>query len=585
MSLLKNNAAENSENNLPGVDITETLSMKKRFTEWLITVLSGILLSCAYPPFELDILIWIALIPLMLMIRPRAKWRTIFLGYSFGYAHYATSLLWLNEVGFGAGFLMALPCALFPMFWFMAASSFCNRIGPKIAPPGQEPAAKKVTISTKQRLLQYGTPVLVLPMLWVSFEWIRSWILTGFPWNQLGISLWQQTALISSCAWFGVYGLSFLIAAVNTSIFCSIRIIQKQTKINLRSIWIPLPFLILTATPFVLIALTRQPLQKPDHEFHAALIQGNIPQCRVYTQEQFQEALEIYSTLSTQVVKGAGKAGLPLDLIVWPETAIPAPLDSSTFAYPLLLLRNELATPLLIGAVERRIKPGAEPPYAEEQVQLFNTAVYYNKNGKRIENYDKIHLVPFGEFTPLGEHLPWLVELIGMGRDLIPGKDYTIFNFTENARAGVNICFEDVFPEISRHFVLNGATILITLTNDAWYAESAGSRQHMIHAIFRAVENQRPLLRSGNNSDSCLILPDGTVFGRMYDPKTGTPFVRDFNVYPVPVWNNLPTTFYTKYGNIFAWACTFISMLLWLIDITHKTQERNAFTNSLKKQQ
>jgi apolipoprotein N-acyltransferase len=174
---------------------------------------------------------------------------------------------------------------------------------------------------------------------------------------------------------------------------------------------------------------------------------------------------------------------------------------------------------------------------------------------KVLDHYDKIHRVPFGEYVPFSRYLPWLVKWIGMGRDLTPGTEHTVFDLPKGVRAGVNICFEDAFAGISRAFVQRGANVLVTITNDAWYAESSGSRQHLLQAVFRAAETRRPLLRSGNNSDTCLIMPDGSITNLLCNPDTGNPFYRGAGVYDVPVWADPPTTFYTRHGDLFAILC------------------------------
>ena len=147
-----------------------------------------------------------------------------------------------------------------------------------------------------------------------------------------------------------------------------------------------------------------------------------------------------------------------------------------------------------------------------------------------------------------------------MGRGLTAGTEYTVFHLPNGARAGVNICFEDAFAEISRQFALRGANLLLTLTNDAWYAESAGSRQHLTHAVFRAVECGLPLFRSGNNSDTCLILPNGSVVDVLRDPETGNAFVRGARGYRVPVWAYPLQTFYVRHGDVFAHLCSWATV-------------------------
>ena len=151
-----------------------------------------------------------------------------------------------------------------------------------------------------------------------------------------------------------------------------------------------------------------------------------------------------------------------------------------------------------------------------------------------------------------------LREMIGMGRDLTPGKAPHLIELPKGLKAGINICFEDAFPEISREFTLLGANLLCTITNDSWYNQSCGAEQHTSHVIYRAVENRRPFFRSGNNSHTCFITPDGNRLGQL-TAKDGSPFTRDFQAYDLPVYDGWPNTFYTRHGNLFAILCTILA--------------------------
>jgi apolipoprotein N-acyltransferase len=178
-----------------------------------------------------------------------------------------------------------------------------------------------------------------------------------------------------------------------------------------------------------------------------------------------------------------------------------------------------------------------------------------------VEVYDKMHPVPFGEYVPFERTFPVLSNLFGMGRGLTAGRRYSTFSVRPDVRLGPLICFEDVFPEQARGMVLRGANVLLTITNDAWYWETSGSRQHLLNSVLRAVETCRPLVRSGNNSDTCLVLPDGRIVDPLRDPATGSPFARRAGVFTVPVYDRLPTTFYTLYGNLFAVLCAIAAAL------------------------
>jgi len=325
-----------------------------------------------------------------------------------------------------------------------------------------------------------------------------------------------------------------------------------------------------------LLTLRQRPATQPDDLLRVLAVQGNIPQCRKWTQEQLDESIQVYTSLSRDMARSTEP-----DLIVWPETAIPAPLRyDKQYNQSMEELFRDVKTRMLIGTIDyRQAAPvGTTSPVADgsgtPDYQVFNSAFLLAPDGRIEESYDKIHTVPFGEYTPFERLFPWLTDIIGMGRSLTAGREFTLFELPHGARAGVNICYEDAFPEISRQFVLRGANVLMTLTNDAWYAESAGSRQHLIHAVFRAVENRRPLFRSGNNSDTCLILPSGRIVGQLYDTNTGSPFVRAARCYDVPVWKQQEYTFYTLHGDVFAKVCALAAMLIWVVLAQQRFREK-----------
>ena len=499
---------------------------------------------------------WIFLLPLLCVAPPPGARGRALLGYAFGLAHFLPSLAWLNEIGFAAGVLLALICALFPMLWYMIVLGIVDALRPA-GKPGSPPAPPSPPIALSGALNQCLF-TLGAASAWVALEWTRGWIFTGFPWNQIGVSQWRRLTLLQLTTVTGVYGLSFLLLAFNVAFACTVYDWYRSFragKASRRLSW-PLGLVVVLLLPTLWIAARTPRLPSPDQALRVFAVQGNIAQCRAFTQEQLQLSFDVYMDLTRQAVPTTRP-----DLVIWPETAIPAPLYNEQYRTLLGKLLAETQTPMLIGAVDFRRSPAATTNEAsvdgEDNVRGFNSAFHITPDGGVADHYDKIHLVPFGEFTPLESVLPWLSNIIGMGRSLTPGTEFTVFSLPNGARAGVNICFEDVFTSISRGFVKRGANVLMTLTNDAWYAESSGSRQHMLHAVFRAVEHRRPLFRSGNNSDTCLILPNGRVTDLLEDPVTGNRFVRGSRTYSIPVWdsNTLGMTFYTRHGDVFAGLC------------------------------
>lgn len=516
--------------------------------EFGTAIASGLLLSAAFAPLEWDLLAFVALVPLLWLPPPASVGRRAAIGYVFGLAHGLTNLWWLNTIGFAAGILLALICAFYPMLWYLGASALLRRWRTdRAAAAADTEDVPPPTFSMGRQCLL----TLLLPALWVALEWVRGWLFTGFSWNQLGICQWQRLALIQVAQFTGVYGVSFLLVSINVALALTWRGMWETLAHRApqrRSVALYLVAALLL--PTVWQGRHLLPLGHPDAAVNIALVQGNIPQCRDWSQEELDTSLAVYTSLTRKAVASSGRPSL----VVWPESAIPAPARfNEQYAAELAKLIPDIRTPLLIGTLDYR-PPTPDTP--QEDWPAYNSALLLDETGAIRAHYDKIHRVPFGEFVPFSRWFPWLVRWIGMGRDLTPGREYTIFDLPADIRGGVMICYEDAFGDLARQFSRRGADLLLTLTNDAWYAESAGARQHFTHAVFRAVENRRPLLRSGNNSDSGLILPNGRVQDLLVDLVTGSRFVRDFTTVTVPVWRHQPQTWYARHGDVFAQACT-----------------------------
>lgn len=537
-----------------------------RFDPWLrglACLLSGLLLTTAFPPLEWAWMAWVALLP-ALLAGPTADLRGRIVGGAvLGLAHCLTLFGWLNEVGFFAGFLLGAAIAVFPALWYIAVAKFATK---NVTSPndgeGRSPSAAvggfPAPSRGRRRLLELAR-VLLPAALWVTLEWVRSWLFTGLPWGFAGISQWQQRPLLPLVTVTGVHGLSFLILAVNLSLArLLLAVWRRQWTLCVPRGAVLAAVLILTFAAPQGAALLYPPPLLSERTVRIGAVQGNIPQSRGRGEEMLPVALEAYDQISRSLVR----TDQP-DLLLWPETAVPAALRyDETYARMVETLCRDTRTPLMMGSIDYRFPPtnGGNGEDGDETDRNaapdgFNSAFLLGPTGDILEHYDKIHLVPFGEYTPFEELLPFLADWIGMGRSLTAGSEHTLFRLPGRIRAGVNICYEDCFPHISRTFTRRGAEVLLTLTNDAWYAQSAGSRQHMIHAVFRAVENRRPLMRSGNNSDTCLIQADGRVEGLLYDEDSGNRFIRAGKVYHLQAPQTLPLTFYTRFGDVFALLC------------------------------
>ena len=515
----------------------------------IAALVSGLMLSCAFPPLNWSIMAWFALVPIMLVPTPRKKLERILIGLLFGYAHFATALHWLNEVGFCAGYLLAVVCALFPMAWYCIVGAFNWRLKDKRN--ATLPGAGYVFIADEWILIAH---ILIQAALWVAIEYLRSMIFTGFPWDMVGISQFRRLGVASLAQYTGVYGVSFMVLLANGIIAAELSRQARMFFVKARRQF-PWHFALMTvALVPICILQARKELLPPEGtpNIRVAAVQGNIPQCREWTEEQFVQALRTYVRLSEK----AAADYKDLDMLLWPECAVPAPIDYQPYMSILITMQQRIRKPILLGAL-RVVGSPSDPENSTD----FNSAVLLDENSHVIETYDKMHLVPFGEYTPFGDAFPILRDMIGMGRDLTAGRHSVLFSLAKGAVAGVNICFEDAFPTISRNFTLQGANILMTITNDAWYNRSSGAEQHLSHAVFRAIENRRPLLRSGNNSHTCLITPNGAILGVIDNKDDGSPFVSSCQAYDVPI-HEWGTTFYTRHGDIFAQACAAVAVAL-----------------------
>lgn len=543
-------------------------------------ILSGALLATAFPPLEWSPMAFLGLTPYLLCPQPRRlRWRI--LGAALlGYSHFLISLWWLNTVGFGAGALLAIPCACFPALWALLWGALLWRRKPREeipldfrqrtdAFPDTAPAHR-----TGADLTVFPTPrafllaALLAAALWTSLEWIRGWIFTGFPWNALGVSqAFSPLRLLATLA--GAYGISFFLVWINLLLA---GLVARRERRLLPPLLATLLFLGGWCT---LEHLRRIPLEETP--LRVTAIQGDVPECREATPEEVQLAWERYASLTLRAAKE------PTDLFLWPEGALPVPLTTPAYSQGLRGLLAQLPKPLLLGALDVRDpfppdpdrpdpdRPGQEPP-------VFNSAFLLRKDSAvlslsracREDYYDKTHLVPFGEYVPFSRQLPWLVDALGMGRDLTPGKNTALFSLERadgtTVSCGMNICFEDAFPGISREFTRKGAQLLATITNDCWYKHSAGARQHQAQAVMRAVENQRPFLRSGNNSHTCLVSPKGEILEPIQTPDS--PFTPGYHTYTIhPVKPGARLTPCTRTGD----ALPKIATLACLLAITAET--------------
>jgi len=496
--------------------------MKKK--DLLLSLLSGILLILSFPNFDVEFLAWFALVPLLYAIEGKRPSRSFYLGCLTGIVSFLGIIYWIVVAVHTYGNIPLIPSVLILLLLVAYLSLFIG------------------AFAFLTRLIQVRSGVqtfLFTPFLWVALEYLRSFLLTGFPWANLGYSQYLNLPFIQMADVTGVYGLSFVILLVNATLFSILRQWPKKIfplKEALLAAIILLGFLLYGYVKMGRV--DRQMIQNPPLKI--GLVQGDIDQSIKWDKSFQLETLNIYEKLSLKVAEDKP------DLIIWPETATPFFFQDAKEYQPLVLdVPKKTHAFLLFGSPSYKVD--------RTKVNHYNSAYLASPSGEIVGKYDKIHLVPFGEYVPL-QDLLFFIGSLGEGiGDFKSGKE--IYNFSlPQGKFGVLICFEIIFPDLCRKFVKKGANFLVTITNDAWFGRTSAPYQHFSMAVFRAVENRVFVARAANTGITGIVDPKGKI-------------VREGGIFKREAMNGTihlskEKTFYTLYGDLFAWACSAFSILL-----------------------
>jgi len=338
-----------------------------------------------------------------------------------------------------------------------------------------------------------GIPLCLLAGLtWASIEMLSGVVLSGFPWMTLAAALAPWPFAIQGAALIGAYALSGLLAALAVAwLLCS----------TYRSALILAVALTLGLTGFGLHRVATHDTGAA--EFRVSMIQGNVDQSHKWEPDLQMETVERYATLTRETVSNDAPA-----LVVWPETAMPFYLqEPGSLSDAVRSLARETRTPIITGSPAYRVTDMVRGTYV-----LYNRAWLVDDAGRLLGSYDKEHLVPFGEYMPLEEWVPFekLVQAVG---DFVPGTENRPLA-VDTVALGVLICYEGIFPELAQRQVERGATALINLSNDAWFGDTSAPRQHLNLTVLRAVEQGRWLIRCTNTGISAFIDPVGRIAAR-----------------------------------------------------------------------
>lgn len=504
--------------------------------EWGAAAVTTLLLIFSFPNFDLYPLAWIALVPLLVVIaRNPSPLKAFILGWATGSVFFYATCYWLtySMIHYGgvptvAAYLLLIPGALvigvFHGLFALLAALAIRRWG--------------------------HIALLLAPIFWAALEWVRLGV-TGQLWNALGYSQAFHPLLIQPARWGGVYLVSFLIVAINSVVAL---LITKRTRWTIAAAAVTSLAFALVMVEAVFNWMIVDYVYQVEDDVNVVAVQPNVPMNTVKTVDELNDLRERHLSMSIDALKSLGDHPGPR-LVIWPESPMNFTYASDrSFQELVARFTRENHTSLLFNSLEPAPNDGA-----------YNSALLVNEEGRLIARYDKIRLMPFGEYVPLPHWLPGASLITGLVGEFTPGNSYTVMPFGGNRRAGVFICIESAYPWIARRLTSEGAGVLINISNDGYLGPTAVMRQHLANAIFRAVENGRPVLRVTNSGLTGYISARGAV------ENLTKPFEPDVRIWSVDKSDRQDTS-YTRHGDLFVQICAVITLIVLLTGFTRFTR-------------
>ena len=498
----------------------------------LLALLSAILLTLSFPDFDWWFLAWFALVPLFFAIEreKESAIKSFVLGWIFGICFFLGTCWWLTFAPITYGgvpsviaylllFIVTLIVGLFPAIFSAIFSLLLKRFG------------------------TYA--IFATPFLWTATEFLR-FNLTGNSWNAIGYSQAFRLGTIQLSSIGGVYLISFLILSFNSYLIFKFKLIILSASVKIiRKDWIILAITI----SFIAVLWSIPEFFEPKKNINSVeskiiAVQPNVPMSGLKYGEWEKLRQRHVELAENALNKGQKTNDEGQDtIIIFPESPMnfmyEDDLEFQTFIRDFAVKNN---ASVLFNSAQPNLK----------STNFYNSAVMINPKGEKIGQYDKIYLVPFGEYVPLPEPIAAIVPTMVGNFEI--GNEYDLLPFGE-AKGGIMICFESHFPSLSREFVRNGADVLIEMTNDGYLGETPILRQHLANAVFRAVETNRPVLRVTNVGITAYINERGEI------SDATKPYTEDTRVWTVKQSDGSQTV-YVKYGDWFAWLCSIVSLFL-----------------------
>jgi len=464
---------------------------------------SGLLLFCSFPPVGMGFLAWIALVPMLFVTLREAPAAVLRLSWVSGLVFLGTSLFWVRHVTW-VGLLLSVPVlALFYAIPFYIA-------------------AHRARVAAIWGLL-------VFPCAAAGAEWARSFDQLAFPWMILGNSQTAYPGLIQFADITSAFGVSWWVALVNVAAYL---LAKRRTALRMGLL------VILFAVPWLYSRSVVGRPAEPGRSLRVAVIQGNV-----MPEEKWADGLEEWNINLYRSMSREAMAYDP-DLIVWPETATPVYLaDIAPYRRMVQSLVDSIGVPVLTGMPSKDFITG----------KTWNSAGFFVPGGEEVERYHKLHLVPFGEAIPLDNTFPSLRRFDFGQANWNEGTETVVFDAPGLPPFNVAICFESIFPDLIRRFIVKGSRFIVVITNDVWFGPHGAPIQHAMISVMRAVEFHRPVVRCANTGISMII----DEYGRIVD-RTPT-FERTTLVGTISP--RCDDTFYERRGNVFSLASFLVSLV------------------------
>ena len=500
-----------------------------RYARVLLAIGSGAALGLAFPNYNFYLLGWVALGLLVLASAGAPLKEAPLYGFLHGQVFYPVCLPWVDTVMRQYGNIDPWIAAAFVGFIGLVGGLICTMFSTGVA-----------LASRRSKLLACA----IAPFLWTALEYFRTNIpIIGSSWDLSGYPAAHSLALLQITSVTGIYGLCFLIAAYGSLV--AYAVLERSRRGWMIVAGVTLLLVVVAAGGTYLI-----PAATPHYVAH--LVQTNFPQSESYPADW----LTVHAGELDQLEKiSVDAAKQEPGIIIWPEVPAPFSLQEPLFAARASQIARDANNYFLVGVLDWKRAGG--------KFLAFNTAVLLDPTGQRIYSYDKIHLLPFGEYVPLRGWLTFAKRLTADISDFTPGSSYSIAEMPQG-KFGAFICYEAIFPSEVRRFTASGAQLLITISNDGWFGRSSAPEQHMFMARVRAVENRRWLLRDTNNGYTESIDPYGRTAAQLAIDMRGqltAPY--DFRSDLTP---------YARFGDWFSWLCIVVTVALLGFALVRRTR-------------